>query len=291
VPNPAAILAYFAAAARKPLVISYHSDTVRQPILARIFSPILDRALRRAAAIICTSPQYRDSSPGLVGHQERCHVIPLAIDPEPLERAEPEAIAAIRSRFGPRILLAVGRLVYYKGFEYLIQSMRKVTAHLLIIGRGPLRVALGRQALQYGVADKVTFLGEVDDLAPYYHAADVFILPSIVRTEAFGVVQLEAMACGKPVINTHLDSGVPFVSIDGETGLTVPTADSGALAGAINLLLQEPGLRHQFGVAARQRVLTHFNPKTMVASTLRVFEIAMSQHRLNESARLARPVS
>src|SRR6185503_13936130 len=120
-----------------------------------------------------------------------------------------------------------------KGFEYLVQAMEKVDGRLLIIGDGPLRESLMQQAKARGILDRVVFLGEISDISPYYHAADVFALASVARSEAFGIVQLEAMACGKPVVNTNLDSGVPFVSLHGETGLTVPPQDPDALAFAL----------------------------------------------------------
>ena len=136
----------------------------------------------------------------------------------------------IHRRFGPRIVLAVGRMVYYKGFEYLIRAMRDVDATLLLIGEGPLEAELRREAAKLPSSSRVHFLGALDDIAPFYHAASVFVLPAIARSEAFGLVQLEAMAAGTPVINTNLDSGVPAVSLHDVTGLTVPPADELALA-------------------------------------------------------------
>src|SRR5204862_4556148 len=117
--------------------------------------------------------------------------------------------------------------------------MKHVEARALLVGDGPLRKQLEALAKRIGVEDRVVFLGEVHDVVPYYHAADAFVLPSITRNEAFGIVQIEAMACGKPVINTSLDSAVPFVSIDGETGLTVMPENAGELAAAMNLLLND----------------------------------------------------
>jgi glycosyltransferase involved in cell wall biosynthesis len=272
-PHPAAIPAYYAAARGTPLVITYHSDIVRQRLLGKMFGPILERALGRAS-IICTSAQYRDSSPFLRRHAERCHIIPLAVRPNDFARPDPDSVVAIRERYGPKILLAVGRLVYYKGYEYLIKGMRNVEAALLIVGEGPLRASLEELARLQGVADRVHFLGEVKDIAPHYHAADVFVLPSIARSEAFGIVQLEAMSCGTPVVNTSLDTGVPFVSLHGVTGLTVPPADSDALAGAINVLLDRPQLRASMGAAARHRVLAHFTVATMADATLALLQQA-----------------
>jgi rhamnosyl/mannosyltransferase len=149
--------------------------------------------------------------------------------------------------------------------------MKDVEGRLLIVGKGPLRGTLERLARNLGVSERVTFLTEVQDVRPYYHAADVFALSSIARSEAFGIVQLEAMACSKPVVNTKLDSGVPFVSPHGVTGLTVPPADAGALASAINTLLDDTALSARYGRAARLRVEQEFNLDLMTRRTLELY--------------------
>jgi rhamnosyl/mannosyltransferase len=131
-------------------------------------------------------------------------------------------------------------------------------------------------AEEAGVADRAAFPGSVPDLAPWYHAADVFALPAVARSEAFGLVQLEAMAAGTPVVNTRLDSGVPFVSRDGETGITVPPADADALAAALNRLLDDAELRRRLGDAGRERVRREFSLHRMVAQTLAVYHEAVS---------------
>ena len=170
-------------------------------------------------------------------------------------------------------MLGVGRLIYYKGFENLVRAMADVRATALIAGDGPLGGALAAEAARLGVADRVVLMGRVNDadLKACYHACDVFALPSVERSEAFGIVQLEAMACGKPVVNTRLDSAVPHVSLDGLTGLTVAPGDPAALAAALNALLDDPARRAAMGAAARRRVREEFSAELMARRTLEVY--------------------
>ncbi len=282
-PNPTAVLAYLASGRRGPLVVSYHSDTVRQAVLGTMFEPILHRLLGRSTAIIATSPNYLASSAVLARHRGRCQVIPYGIPLSRFQSCDPAAVARIREQYGQRLVLAVGRLVYYKGFEYAIQAMQDVRGRLLVAGTGPLREKLQALAVHCGVSDRVAFLGEIQnqDITPYYHAADVFILPSVARSEAFGIVQIESMAAGTPVINTSLDSGVPFVSEDGVTGLTVPPADPAALASAIRRLLDDDELRKQFGAAARRRAAQEFSVETMVKGMAGLYNRVLEQSALS----------
>jgi glycosyltransferase involved in cell wall biosynthesis len=270
-PNPTATLSYLASGHRGPLVVTYHSDIVRQRVLGALFAPVLEALMRRASAVLVSSPNYLESSPVLRRHAFRCRVLPFGVAPEEFERCDSNAYQSVRARYGPRMVLGVGRLVYYKGFEYLVRAAAGLDAHLVLAGDGPERPALERLAARLGVADRVSLVGSVPDLLPFYHAASVFVLPAVARSEAFGLVQLEAMACGTPVVNTAIASGVPFVSRHGETGLTVPPADAGALAAAIGALLDNPALRDRLGRAARRRVVEEFSADRMVARTLDVY--------------------
>ena len=273
-PHPAATISALASRYRGRLVATYHSDIVRQKVMGAAYEPVQHRFLSRCSAIIATSPNYRDTSPVLAKHRERCHVIPYGIALDDFERADAVRVAELRARFGERVVISVGRLIYYKGFEFLIDAMKDVRGRLLIVGGGPLRAALEQRARDAGVADRVELLGEIQnqETVPYYHASDVFALASIARSEAFGIVQIEAMACGRPVVNTALDSGVPFVSLDGVSGLTVPPNDPSALASAINRLLADPALRARLGAGARQRARAEFDVDTMTDRVMAIYE-------------------
>jgi len=287
-PNPGAVLAVLASGYRGRVVVTWHSDVIRQRWLAKIYNPIQRILLRNCSAIVASSPNYLQSSAELSRFKSRCHVIPYGIDSLKFQNPDPAAVSAIREKFGPKLVLMVGRLVYYKGVEHAVRAMTRIGANLLIIGEGPLNQSLQQQARELGVADRIFFLGKVDgSIVPYYHASDVFILPSIARSEAFGIVQLEAMACGRPVVNTQLASGVPFVSIDGETGITVPPGSPEALAAAVNRLLAEPALRNAYGRAALRRVRDQFSLELMVRRTLEVYRAtgaAVPHHNLRATA-------
>jgi rhamnosyl/mannosyltransferase len=277
-PNPTAVMAYLASGHRGKAIFTYHSDTVKQKVLGSLFQPLLDAALRRSSAVIATSPNYLQTSPVLATVRERCHVIPYGIDLTQFEQYDPTMVSRVRQKYGDRLIVSVGRLVYYKGFEYLIRAMTRVNGKLLIIGDGPLRADLQQLAADLGVTEKVVLVGEVQNehVIPYYHAAQIFALASVARSEAFGIVQIEAMAAGIPVVNTSLDSGVPFVSLHERTGLTVPPENPSALAAAINRLLDDPDLRRSLGNAARLRARQEFSIEGMTSRTLALYDSVMS---------------
>jgi rhamnosyl/mannosyltransferase len=278
-PHPGGVLGLLASGYRGPVVVTYHSDVVRQRMMSAVFQPILDALLRRASTIIVTSPRYLETSPVLARHRVRCAVVPYGIPLDRFERVDEGRVQEIRDRFGPRLILAVGRLVYYKGFDVLIHAMSRIEGRLVIIGEGPLRGSLGGAAAAAGVASKVVFLGDMQNeaVAPFFAAADVFALPSVERSEAFGIVQLEAMASGTAVVNTSLASGVPWVSPHMQTGLTVPPGDVDALAAAIGRLLGDEALRRQFGEAARARTRAEFDVDVMGGRVIGVYDRALGR--------------
>jgi len=274
-PHPLAMLGYLASGSRIPCVVSYHSDIVRQRVLGRLTAPMVRATLRRSAAILVASSEYLDSSTVLQPFRRTCHVVPYGFEPVAPSRIDPRAVAELRSRYGPRLVLAVGRLTAYKGFEYLVRAMADVDARLLIVGEGPCRRMLEHLISTLRLRDRVTLLGAVADVAPYYEACDLFVLPSVSRNEAFGLVQLEAMAAGKPVVNTAIGSGVAYACPPGLSGLAVPPADPAALAAAIRQLLADPELRRTLGAAGRARVATEFSAAAMVRQTVDLYEQAL----------------
>jgi rhamnosyl/mannosyltransferase len=176
------------------------------------------------------------------------------------------------------LTLFVGRLVPYKGVDVLLRALPHVPGTVVLVGEGPLRGALGHLAAELSVGDRVRFVGALphDDLVAHLHAADVMVLPSVTRNEAFGLVQIESHACGVPVVSTDLPSGVPFANLHGVTGLVVRPGDPVELAAALSLLLEDPGLRERLGRQARERFLREFTIDTMIDRILSLYSQTLS---------------
>ena len=280
-PNPMALLAYFLARPAGHLVVWYHSDVVRPSWLYRLFyRPFLRFALSRAVRIVVSSPTLGTSAPELQDFQAKCTVIPFGIEGRSPQESDAglQRASAIRREIDRPIVLFVGRLVPYKGVDVLLEALTGVDAAALIVGDGPLRPALEAQARRLGIAGRVTFLGSVADaeLAALYRACDLFVLPSVTRQEAFGVVQLEAMAAGKPVVSTDVGTGVGWVNRHGETGYVVPPRDPVALREALRRLLADPGLQKSMGDAAMRRVRSVFSVERMIDNILALYREVMT---------------
>jgi glycosyltransferase involved in cell wall biosynthesis len=273
-PNPLAELVVLGHLRRRRarLVVTWHSDVVRQRWLGRLHRPLGRRLLARADAVCVATPRHVDASALLPAVAGKCHVCPFGVDAAAL-RADAAAVHALRRRHGGGrpLVLGVGRLVYYKGFEVLLDALAGLDAALVLVGDGPRRAALEARAAALGVTRRVHFAGEVPDTRSYFAAADVFVLPSTHPSETFGIVQLEAMASGTPVVSTRLGTGVEWVNVDGTTGLVVPPGDAPALRGAIARLLDDPALRARLGAGGRRRVESEFTTHRAAESVLAVY--------------------
>ncbi len=276
-PNPWAEWCYFAAGCPGRLVVSFHSDIIRQKMLLQLHAPLHRRFLAKAARTIVATPRHIAFSPFLAAlPPERCTVIPYGIDVAQYQATDgiTKRAAELRQQLGTPLILFVGHLVYYKGVDVLLAALRDTNVHVAIVGRGPLEQQLRARAEALGVAARTHFLGEVDEreLIALYHACDVFCLPSTQRSEAFGIVQLEAFACGKPVVSTNLPSGVPWVNQHEQTGLIVEPGDAPALAAALTRLLADDAFRAACGQRALARVTNDFSADRMAAATLQVYQ-------------------
>ena len=224
-PNPTAVISYLLAKPKGKVVVTWHSDIIRQKKFLKLYAPFLYKFLKHADAIIGTSERYIKTSPHLSKFLDKTYPIPLGIDISEYIAAPDtnEHVVKIRERYGERIILFLGLLRYYKGVQYLIKSMKSVDGKLLIIGKGPMEKKLKSLTAELQLNDKVIFIGVVDEKTKlhYLHSCNILCLPSILRSEGFGLSQLEAFACGKPVISTNLNTGVPYVNQNEVTGLVV----------------------------------------------------------------------
>ena len=279
-PNPTAVMSYLISGLKKKAVVTYHSDIVRQQKLALLYRPFLKYFLNRIDRIIATSPNYVESSKILHQYQLKCQVVPLGIPLSRFTRPSENQLKVdlLRQAHGQRLILFIGKFRYYKGLHVFIEAMKQVNGKLLLIGGGYLEEDLKKQVAANELDGKVTFLGELsdNDATAFLRACDVFVLPSVERSEAFGIVQLEAMACGKPVICTELGTGTTFINQHQKTGIVVEPNKPEALANAINLLLDRPELRTQYGQAGFKRVEKYFSVDRMINDLNAVYDTCLS---------------
>lgn len=283
-PYPVGELANYFFGASRATVLTYHSDIVRQKMMGALYTPLLHRVLARVHTIIATSPNYIETSRVLARWKQKCVVVPLgippplaALTPGPSPRGRGETENPDKGR--GKNLLFVGKLRYYKGVNYLLRAMTQMpNAHLTIVGAGPMAREWKALAQSLQLETRVTWAGEVSDdaLPAYYEACDVFVLPCSERSEAFGAVQLEAMAAGKPIVSCDVHTGVAWVNQHNVTGLVVPPKNPDALARALSELLNDAPRRAAMGRAGRERFAREFTLDLMVERVLRVYENALA---------------
>ncbi len=283
-PNPMGDIAYLLSARTVPSVLTYHADIIKQRALLPIYQPLRSLLFAKLDRIIVATNEFLESSPVLRRYRHKCTVIPYGIDLAPFKlqgEDEAHAVATKRAEYGDRTILFTGVLRHYKGLDVLLEAMPRVKGNLLIAGRGAEKARLEAKAAQLGLGRRVRFLGEVSatELRLLLHASDVFVLPSTNSCETFGIAQLEAMACGLPVVSSDLPTGVRFVNRHGHTGLLVPPSDTAALAQALNQLLTLPNLRQRLGQQAQRRVHQEFTAERMIANTQEVYREVLDDHR------------
>jgi len=275
-PNPMANLAYFLVRPKAKLILHWHAEIVRPKKLLFLYEPLQNWLLKRADKIIILMPSYLEDSKYIRKYKEKTIVIYNCINPEILKINEYK-VREIKDLFKDKpIILSLARLVYFKGFEYLVEAMKNVDAYLLIGGSGPLKEKLQNQIKKLNLRKKVFLLGEIkkyeEGLGSYYQACDIFCLPSIYKAESFGLVLVEAMYFGKPIVSTDIKgSGVRWVNKNNVTGLIVQPKDSNALAKAINKIIKNTELKKEFGDNAKKRFEENFKMKIAVDKIYKLY--------------------
>ena len=288
-PFPLADLVFaFGLGRKRPLVVHWHADIVTHAGLRWFIEPLMRRTLRQAAAIIVSDRVLVDNTPLLREFAGKCHVVPFGVDTTKYDwpRLQPD-----RVNDRGRLVLACGRLVPYKGFDVLIHAAAGRNFEVWIVGEGAERARLEQLIDELGVADRVRLLGSVPDCerVKLMCIADVFVMPSVTNAETFGLVQLEAMAAGRPVVNTALDTAVPHVARHGIEAITVPPGDAAALGDGIDTLISDPERRRRMGLAARTRAATRYSAAAFKSGMETVYRETMAASVSSAAASSATP--
>lgn len=273
-PDPMAALALFLSGYKGKVVLHWHSDILKQKTLLKLYKPLQNWLIKRANLIVGTTPVYVQQSDFLQNFQDKVDYIPIGVLPV---RPQADLVAKIRQHYSGRTLIfSLGRLVEYKGYEYLIEAARYLPAHYKIVigGKGPLKDSLEDLISQYQLQDKVELLGFISDeeAHAYYEASRAFVLSSILKTEAFAIVQIEAMSCGTPVVTAQIPgSGVSWVNEHEVSGLICERKNAKDLAKSINLMEQKDDLYKKLCEGAKSRFENNFHRDVMIDKTIALY--------------------
>lgn len=279
-PDPMAAVTLWLSGYKGKVVLHWHSDILKQRILLKLYRPLQDWLLRRADLIIGTSPVYLKESPFLKHVQDKTICLPIGVSAIVPDEA---AVEKLGQRYGgKKIVFSLGRLVPYKGFTHLIDAARYLSNDYVVLigGTGTLRNKLEKKIRRLGLENKVMLLGRIpkNELPAYFGASKVFCLPSVQKTEAFGIVQIEAMSCGKPVVATRIPhSGVAWVNQHGVSGLNVTPGNARELAQAIQHIADDDAVYEQYAVSAKNRYHDLFTKERMIDNSLRIYNLLWEQ--------------
>ena len=273
-PDPMACLALLLSGYKGKVVLHWHADIEKQKVLLRFYMPLQKWLLKRADVIVGTTPAYLVASPYLKSVQDKVCCLPIGVEPvlPPVEET-----AKIRSSYpGKKIIFSLGRLVAYKGFSYLVEAAQYLGNDYVVLigGAGPLEAELKSQIQALGLEDKVKLLGRISDeeVVAHYGACTLFCMSSVFKTEAFGIVQIEAMSCGKPIVATRIPgSGVAWVNEHKVSGLNVEPMNAQQLAEAIVAIAEDENVYKTYCEGAAQRYRELFTKQSMIANVQEIY--------------------
>lgn len=271
-PWPFADVTHFVTRVRKPSLVTYHSDIVRQKVLLQFYKPLRDRFLASVDKIVATSPNYLATSDVLQRYRDKVEVIPIGLDPASYPAPTAEKLRYWRERAGEKFFLFVGNLRYYKGLHILLDAVEGTDFRVVIVGSGPVESDLKRQAARLRLSN-VEFVGAVGDAdkVALLTLCRGLTFPSHLRSEAFGISLLEGAMFGKPLISTEIGTGTSYVNLNRETGLVIPPSDRVALRAAMETLWNNSELSNTFGTHAQQRFQACFTATKMVESYVQLY--------------------
>ncbi|MFZ6657592.1 glycosyltransferase family 4 protein [Undibacterium sp. TJN19] len=257
---------------RKPSIVTYHSDIVRQKFLEKVYQPLRHWFLNDVDRIVATSPNYLSSSPILHRYREKTEVITYGLDKDIYPEASPTIVEKWRQRFAGRFFLFVGMLRYYKGLHILLEAVADTEIPVVIVGNGPEEDALKQQARDLNLTN-VHFLGALpeEDKIALLSLSYSLVFPSHLRSEAFGISLLEGAMFAKPMISSEIGTGTTYINIADETGLVVPPDNAFALRAAMMELWHKPKLAARMGKFAQQRYQTLFTAEMMATNYVRLY--------------------
>lgn len=272
-PYPFMDVMHFAAGIDKPSVVSYHSDIVKQKMLLKLYTPLMNRFLSSVDRIVAASPNYVESSPVLQQFRDKVDVIPYGLDKKFYQNNDAAVLEKWRTCFPHGFFLFIGTFRYYKGLHILIEAAQKSHYPIVVVGAGPIEAALKAQAKQLSV-DNIHFLGALgdSDKSALLQLSTCLVFPSHLRSEAFGISLLEGALYSKPLISSEIGTGTTYINIHQETGLVVPPSNPAALRQAMDDIWQHPEQARRFGEAAHKRFESLFTAQSMVASYTELYK-------------------
>ena len=271
-PWPFMDVVHFATMVKKPTVVTYHSDIIRQKHLLKIYRPLQWKFLGDMSRIVATSPNYLATSDVLAKYKHKVSVIPIGLDKATYPVPSPDKLTYWRERLGPKFFLFVGVIRYYKGLHILMEAAQGTDYPIVIVGAGPIEEELKTQAAQLGLRNIhfVGFLPDADKVALLTLCYGV-LFPSHLRSEAFGISLLEGAMYGKPMISSEIGTGTTFINIGDETGLVVPPSDPLAMRQAMRYLWEHPEQAAAMGRRAEARYWEHFTADQMVGDYVKLY--------------------
>jgi glycosyltransferase involved in cell wall biosynthesis len=271
-PWPFMDVVHFATMVKKPTVVTYHSDIIRQKYLLKIYRPLKWKFLGDMSRIVATSPNYLSTSEVLIKYKHKVTVIPIGLDKKTYPMPSAERLAYWEDRLGPKFFLFVGVIRYYKGLHILMEAAKGTDYPIVIVGAGPIEEELKKQATKLRLRN-IHFLGALPDEEKVALLTLCYgvVFPSHLRSEAFGISLLEGAMFGKPMISSEIGTGTTFINISDETGLVVPPSDPLALRRAMDYLWEHPDHAAEMGRRAEARYWQHFTADRMVRSYVELY--------------------
>jgi len=263
-PWPFMDVAHFIVRHGKPIVVSYHSDIVKQRWTLELYRPLMHKFLSSASVIVASSPNYLNSSPVLQRHKDKVSVIPIGLDKGSFSVPTPERMSHWEKALPPRFFLFIGVLRYYKGLHTLLKAASIYGYPVVIAGSGPEEDSLKQKANELGLTN-VKFVGRIsdEDKVALLTLCTATVFPSHLRSEAFGISLVESAMYAKPMICCEIGTGTTYINVDKLTGFVVPPEDANELAGAMRKIWEEPDTCCAMGQAAYIRYKEFFTSENM----------------------------